>query len=153
MSPHGTSPDPYGGLAPVPRGSHRAAQVASVICRAVQMEIQRGMADPRVRGMVTVLGTDLSPDLEDACVRVSVLPGEHGVLTVQALNHAHGHFRKMLLKETRMRRVPRVRFELDDSLKRAAAVDLALRQAADARGDDPGLEPPSDPDSESRREE
>jgi ribosome-binding factor A len=153
MTPHGTSPDAHGGFAPVPRGSHRAAQVASVISRAVQMEIQRGMSDPRVRGMVTVLGTDLSPDLEDACVRVSVLPGEHGALTVRALNHAHGHFRKVLLEETRMRRVPRVRFELDESLKRAAAVDLALRQAAEERGADPGTEPPSDPHNESRREE
>jgi ribosome-binding factor A len=63
-----------GGRAP----GHRAAQVASLLQRIVQGEIQRGIADPRVRGLVTVLGVDLSQDLEDATVRVSVLPGELG---------------------------------------------------------------------------
>lgn len=114
-----------------PQGGHRLAQLSSLIGRAVQMEIVRGLSDPRVRGMVTVLGADLTPDLEDVTVRVSVLPGEFGALTVQALNHAAGHFRKVLLEETTMRRAPRVRFALDETLKRAAAVDLALRQAAD----------------------
>jgi ribosome-binding factor A len=117
------------------------------------MELVRGVSDPRVRGMITVLGTDISSDLEDATVRVSVLPGEYGALTVQALNHAVPHFRKMLLKETSMRRVPRLRFSLDETLKRTAAVDLALRQAADDADQDPGTPgTSSDTDSESNRE-
>lgn len=161
MTPHGTSPDPlhglphggHGGHRPNPRAGVRSAQVASVISRAVQMEIQRGIADPRVRGLITVLGTDLSPDLEDASVRVSVLPGEYGSLAVQALNHAAGHFRKALLKQTSMRRVPRVRFVLDDTLKRAAAVDLALRQASGAVGPSDAPDNPLEPDNESTRED
>ncbi|MBL9141216.1 MAG: 30S ribosome-binding factor RbfA [Phycisphaerae bacterium] len=154
MTEHDSSLDPMGGgRVPGQRTSYRSAQVSSVISRAVQMEILRGIVDPRVRGLITVLGTDLSSDLEDASVRISVLPGEYGVLAVQALNHAHGHFQKTLLKQTRMRRVPRIRFVLDETLKRAAAVDLALRQAA---GADDVAEPqdnPSDPHSESPRED
>lgn len=152
MTPDGASPGFGGAPGPGARGSVRTAQVASVISRAVQMEIQRGIGDPRVRGLVTVLGTDVSADLEEASVRVSVLPGEYGPLAVQALNHAQGHFRKALLHETRMRRVPRVRFCLDDSLKRAAAVDQALRQA----GEGADLQPPDehrDQHSESSRED
>ncbi len=154
MTRHEHSPDPIGGgRIPGQRTSHRSAQVASDISRAVQMEIQRGIADPRMRGLVTVLGTDLSPDLEDCSVRISVLPGEYGTLAVQALNHANGHFRKMLLKETSMRRVPRVRFVLDDTLKRAAAVDLALREAAGSDEESDAKDNTSDPNSESPREE
>lgn len=133
------------------RGSVRVAQVASVIGRAVQMEIQRGISDPRVRGMVTVLGTDVTPDLEDATVRVTVLPGEYGPLTVQALNHAAPHFRKALFEETSMRRVPRVRFTLDDTLKKAAAVDLAIRHAATEEPGEPGKD--CDPDRDPSRED
>lgn len=129
-----------------PQGGHRPAQVSSLIARTVQMEILRGLSDPRVRGMVTVLGVELSQDLEDATVRVSVLPGEFGALTVQALNHAAGHFRKTLLEETRMRHAPRVRFALDESLKRAAAVDSALREAAEQSGAE-------HPDTEIHRED
>lgn len=154
MMSHAPGSDPFNsGRTPGARGGVRIAQVASVISRAVQMEIQRGIADPRVRGLITVLGTDITPDLEDASVRVSVLPGEYGALAVQALNHAQGHFRRVLLKETRMRRVPRVRFALDDSLKRAAAVDMALRDA-NATGDaQDAPSTPSDQHSEPPRED
>ena len=121
-----------GGRAP----GHRAAQVASLLQRIVQGEIQRGIADPRVRGLVTVLGVDLSQDLEDATVRVSVLPAEFGPLSVQALQHAAAHLRRAVLEGSRIRHAPRLRFALDDSLKRAAALEAAMREAAaDAAGD------------------
>jgi ribosome-binding factor A len=117
-----------GGRAP----GHRAAQVASLL----QGEIQRGIADPRVRGLVTVLGVDLSQDLEDATVRVSVLPGELGPLTVQGLSHASAHFRRAVQEGARLRHVPRLRFELDESLKRAAALDAAVRAATEKNPDE-----------------
>ena len=81
----------HGGAPRAP--GHKGAQLASLVQRIVQMEIQRGIADPRMRGLVTVLGVDVAGDLEDASVRVSVLPGEFGPLVVQALNHAAAHLR------------------------------------------------------------
>jgi len=118
-----------------PRGGHRPAQLASLVQRIVQTEIQRGLSDPRMRGLVTVIGVDVAPDMEDACVRVSVLPAEFGPLSVQALAHAAAHLRRTVLKESRVRHAPRLRFVLDDSLKRAAALDAAMRTAAeDAAG-------------------
>jgi len=109
---------------------HKAAQLASLVQRIVQMEIQRGIADPRMRGLVTVLSVDVAPDLEDASLNVSVLPGEFGPLVVQALNHAAAHLRRTVLKESRIRHAPRLRFVLDDSLKRAAGLEAAMREAA-----------------------
>ena len=41
---------------------HKGAQMASLIQRIVQMEILRGIADPRMRGLVTVLGVDMAAD-------------------------------------------------------------------------------------------
>ena len=120
---------PHHGGAPRAPG-HKGAQLASLVQRIVQMEIQRGIADPRMRGLVTVLGVDVAGDLEDASVRVSVLPGEFGPLVVQALNHAAAHLRRVVLKESRIRHSPRLRFVLDDSLKRAAELEAAMRAAA-----------------------
>lgn len=110
---------------------HRGPQLASLVQRIVQTEIQRGLSDPRLRGLVTVIGVDLSPDLEDAAVRVSVLPAEFGPLAVQALQHAAAHLRRAVLEGSRVRHAPRLRFVLDDSLKRAAALDAAMRTAAE----------------------
>ena len=127
-----------------PRGGprdagHRApgfkgAQLASLVQRIVQTEIQRGLSDPRMRGLVTVIGVDVAPDMEDACVRVSVLPAEFGPLSVQALTHAAAHLRRTVLKESRVRHAPRLRFVLDDSLKRAAELDAAMRTVAGEAG-------------------
>ena len=114
---------------------HRAAQVCTLVQRIVQTEIQRGIADPRVRGMVTVIGVDPSADLEEATVRVSVLPAEFGPLAVQGLNHAAAHLRRAVLEGSRVRQAPRLRFVLDDSLKRAAALDAAMRAAAAESGE------------------
>jgi ribosome-binding factor A len=99
--------------------------MASLIQRIVQMEILRGIADPRMRGLVTVLGVDMAADLEEASVRVSVLPAEFGSLNIQALNHAASHLRRTVLKESRIRHAPKLRFVL----KRAAEVEAAMRAA------------------------
>lgn len=115
-------------------GGHRLAQLASLVQRIVQMEIQRGLSDPRLRGLVTVIGVDVMPDLEDATVRVSVLPAECGPLSVQALQHAAAHLRRAVLEGSRIRHAPRLRFVLDDSLKRAAELDAAMRTAAGDAG-------------------
>jgi ribosome-binding factor A len=119
-----------------PRGGHRPAQLASLLQRIVQTEIQRGLSDPRMRGLVTVIGVDVAPDMEDACVRVSVLPAEFGPLSVQALTHAAAHLRRTVLKESRVRHAPRLRFVLDDSLKRAAGLEAAMREASGQDAED-----------------
>jgi ribosome-binding factor A len=53
---------------------------------------------------------------------------------VQALQHAAAHLRRTVLKESRVRHAPRLRFVLDDSLKRAAELDAAMRTAAGDAG-------------------
>lgn len=115
---------------PGARPATGARSSASLVQRIVQNEILRGVSDPRVRGLVTVLGVDLAADHEDATVRVSVLPAEFGPLAVQGLNHGAAHLRQAVLKGSRIRHAPRLRFALDDSLKRAAALESAMREAA-----------------------
>ena len=43
---------------------------------------------------------------------------------------ALAHLRQAVLKGSRIRHAPRLRFALDDSLKRAAALESAMREAA-----------------------
>lgn len=139
---HGEGNPPHRGA---PRAAgHKGAQMASLVQRIIQMEILRGIADPRMRGLVTVLGVDMAADLEDASVRVSVLPGEFGPLVIQALNHAASHLRRTVLKESRIRQAPRLRFVLDDSLKRAAELDAAMRASGSSPHDDDHDETPAE---------
>jgi len=108
-------------------GGPRRLQVATLLQRTLQERLVKGLNDPRYRGMVSILEVRISPDLAEATVFVSVLPAERGPLTLAALQHARGHLAGHLLKATRLRRVPKLQFRLDDRLKRAASLESAIR--------------------------
>lgn len=97
--------------------SSRPAQVASVLQRAIQERIVRGLGDPRFQGMVSVQEVRMSPDLLTARVMVSVLPTDRGPLTLAALKSAVGFFRADLRQSTRLRNVPQLQFELTEPVQ------------------------------------
>ena len=100
-----------------------------VLRRAVQERLTRGIADPRVKGMVSVTRVSMSPDRADARIWVSVLPDQHAELSVRGLQSAASKLRKELGEKLRMRRLPRLHFLLDESIKREARVLRAIDEA------------------------
>jgi ribosome-binding factor A len=126
--------------------SHRREQLASSLQRALGELIAEGLADPRIRGLISVTGVDLSPDNQYADVRISVLPESGQALTVQGLQSAAGHLRAEIGRKLRIRNMPRLRFEADASLKKQAQVLNAIRKAV---GDEAPA-PPSDSGEEAR---
>ena len=108
--------------------SHHADQVASVIQRTLQEIISRGLHDPRVRGLVSVTGVRLSEDMSEAVVGISVIPEEHADLTLKGLRHAATHLQSQVGKQASLRRLPRLVFKLDASLKRQADVLAAINR-------------------------
>ena len=122
-------------------------QVASVLRRAVQDIISRGLSDPRVRGMISITDVRLSDDLADATIFVSVLPKDRAELTMHGLKHAVPHIRGELGNRVQMRRVPRLSFKLDDSLKREAQILASIRETGVDEDDaEPGSEEHSTPE-------
>jgi len=112
--------------------THRPDQVASLIQRAVQTALSRGLNDPRIRGLVSVTRVRVDDALSQAAIYVSVLPTEHADLSLKGLEHAAARIRKQLGKAVTLRRMPRLSFHLDETLKKQAEFDAAL---AEARGD------------------
>ena len=134
--------------------SQRLDQLGSVIQIAVQRVITRGLNDPRVRGLISVTKVELAPDLADARVFVSVLPAEHSELTMHGLRNAARHIQSEIADEVVARRLPRLSFHLDESLKRQAEVDAALARGRhdDLEGDEPLEQAEEDaPANDSRR--
>jgi len=118
-----------GPLADTEPSSDRPRQIAGEIRRAVQTEITRGLNDPRVQGMVSITAVDVTPDLAEARLKVSVLPEERASLTLSGLRAAAGFLRRRVMDETRIGRVPRLLFDLDAGLKRESALEAAIRAA------------------------
>ena len=108
--------------------SKRTNQVASLIQRAVQDQLSRGLNDPRIRGLISVTKVTVAPDLSDATIFVSVMPTEYTNLTLRGLQHAAAHIQRALAKVIRLRRQPRLLFKVDDSMKLAAETMAAITE-------------------------
>lgn len=111
-----------------PLMSHRPDQIASLIQRAVQDAIGRGLNDPRVRGLISVTRVLVDPDMSNATVFVSVLPEGHAKLTMHGLENAAGRIRRLIGRAIRLRRLPVLTFRLDDSLKRQARLEEVIKE-------------------------
>ncbi len=117
--------------------SRRTDQVASLIRRAVQSRLSRGLNDPRVRGLVSVTRVTVAADLSEAVILVSVMPAEHAQLTLRGLQHAAAHIRRELGRTARLRHQPRLTFKLDDSMRHAAEAMAAIMGVSGAERQSP----------------
>jgi len=114
--------------------NHRIAQVESTIQRVVAEVLQRSVSDPRIEGMVSITKVNVSDDLANATIYVSVLPAEKQKTTVKGLEHAAAHIHSLAKKKLALRRVPRFAFRGDDELKKQARTLEAIREAVDRSG-------------------
>jgi ribosome-binding factor A len=127
--------------------SHRTLRVAEAIREVVASAILFETADPRIRS-VTVLGAEVSPDLRQATVFVSVMGSETDQkLTLKGLKHATGFFQSKVAARLQTRFTPILRFELDDSVKKSVEMSRLIDEAI-ASDRKPGHQPeelPPDP--------
>lgn len=108
--------------------SKRTEQVASEIQIIVSQLIQFELKDPRV-AFCTVMGVDMSPDLQMAHVRVSVMgDADARKATLKALEHAKGFIRRQVAQQLRhLRTNPDFRFILDTSIDHSIRISELLR--------------------------
>ncbi len=98
--------------------------VRHVLSDAINAEIK----DPRV-GFVTVTAVDISPDLRNARVYVSVLGDEEARSeSLAGLSSAHGFLQRKVAAELRIKRTPSLTFEYDDSVDRSMRVGELLEE-------------------------
>ena len=123
--------------------SKRQEQVESLLHRAVAEVLQRGLADPRIKGMVSVTRVETSPDLRHAHVYVSVLPEQYESRTIHGLRDATMHLQSEVKKRVALRLVPHLDFRLDETLKKQADVFAAINEGLERSG----LPPAEDDDA------
>ncbi|HET9984772.1 MAG TPA: 30S ribosome-binding factor RbfA [Longimicrobiales bacterium] len=102
-------------------------------------DILRGQAkDPRV-GLVTITDARVSPDLSFARVFVSPLAdGSGNAELLDGLRAATPFVRGELGRRLHIRRVPELRFELDETLARARHIEALLGEALANQGREEG---------------
>lgn len=113
----------------MPGDSRRPDRVAEAIREAVAMFLAEGVKDPRVTGLVTVTGVDVTRDLRHARVHVSILGTEvEKQATMEGLQSVAGYLRAKLGRTIRLRVTPELDFKYDASIAHAARIDSLLEQ-------------------------
>jgi ribosome-binding factor A len=109
--------------------SRRPDRVSEAIREAVAMFLTEGVKDPRVKGLVTVTGVDVTRDLRHARVHVSIMGTEEEKKeTMEGLQSVAGHLRAKLGRTLRLRVTPELDFRYDASIAHAARIDSLLEQ-------------------------
>jgi ribosome-binding factor A len=110
--------------------SIRQKKVAAQIQRIVAIVLQREVADPRVDGLVSVTKVEVSPDLREAKVFLSVLGGKRTPATViEGIKSAGRHIQNEVADNLAMRFAPRLTYLLDETLKKQAEILKKIREA------------------------
>jgi len=99
------------------------------------MAILRDLKDPRVRD-VTVTAVEVSPDMRQAKVHVSVMGDEKKQnLTLHGLRSAAGFLQAKVGERIETRYTPRLIFVLDQGVKQSIAIARQLREVLPAECD------------------
>jgi ribosome-binding factor A len=129
--------------------SHRPDRVGDQIRQELSELLSRGAVhDPGI-GFITLTQVKLSPDLQLARVFYTTLGDDAARReTAKALERATGFFRRHLGERLRLRRVPELQFQFDESVGHQDRVEQILRElheederrkaaAAESAGDGP----------------
>ena len=126
--------------------TRRLEQVESTLKRAIAQVLLRDINDPQIRGMVSITRVKVSPDLVEAQVYVSILPARFERPTMAGLRRATGRIRGAAGKHVALRTMPKLHFELDQSLKEQRrvyeAIDEGLKRSGpEAEADEAQVQP------------
>jgi ribosome-binding factor A len=109
--------------------THRSLRMAEAIREVVATAILFEVADPRVNA-VTVLSVDVSGDLRNATVNVSIMGNEtQRKQAYRGLIHATGFLQARVAARLQTRFTPVLMFKLDDGVKKSVELARLIDEA------------------------
>ncbi len=92
-------------------------------------DIMRGLKDPRISGLLSIVKLELSGDMSCCKIYVSSLEGmESTRQSVKGLTSAEGFIKRELSLRLRLRKTPELRFIADDSIEQSAKISRVLEE-------------------------
>jgi len=112
-----------------------------------QMKVELGdiifqkVKDPRI-GFVTVTDVEVTGDLQNATIYISVLGDESKKeATLKGLDKAKGFIRTEIGKRIRLRKTPEIEFKFDESIAYGSRIESLLSQVKVEPAVEPAVEP------------
>jgi len=117
--------------------SRRLLKAAEAIREVVSLAIITELRDPRVQN-VTVVGVEVTPDMREAKVLVSIMGAEAQQRTVsKGMQNSVGFLQSKIADRIQPRYIPRLSFVMDEGVKKSVAVQQILEQIARERDGKP----------------
>jgi ribosome-binding factor A len=108
--------------------SRRILKAAEAIREVVSMAILTELKDPRIEH-VTVTAVEVTPDMRQATVRVSIMGDETKQrLCLHGLRSAAGFLQSKVANRIDTRYTPRLQFEIDQGVKKSIEIAEILRR-------------------------
>jgi ribosome-binding factor A len=105
--------------------THRPERVKSQIAKELSMIFQHEFDLP-IGTIITITEVDITRKMEDAKVKISILPEKHEKKIMQNLQRMRGVFQHMLNEKMNIRPMPHIEFVQDKGMEAAARVEKIL---------------------------
>jgi len=99
----------------------KVEQINQVLQQEIANAINREIGIPNA--LVTVVYVRTASDLQWATIGVSVLPDNVAGTVLAKLKSSTGLLSSILAKKTRLRKIPKIRFEFDPTERKAAVLE------------------------------
>ncbi len=116
--------------------SHRMQRVADQIQRELAQLLTNKAHDPRFH-TISITEVNVSPDMKNATVYISLLDNTQVKPTLAALKKAAGFFRSELAHAMNLRVTPKLKFAYDDSLDRGRHLADLLNEIKEKEEESP----------------
>lgn len=107
--------------------ANKQERIATIIRKNIAEIIQFGIKDPHL-GFVSIPEVKVSKDFSYATVYVSFIKEEDINPSMEVLEKAKGYIRSELAKKLDTRRVPEIRFKLDEGYKIEQRIEELLKK-------------------------
>ena len=110
--------------------SRRVNRINGLLREEISRLLSREIKDPRLSGLLTITQVRTSSDLRNAKVYLSVLGNDEANTTaLQGIQSAATFLRKQLRERLRLKYVPFLTFEIDDSMETSDHIFRLMDQA------------------------
>ena len=107
--------------------SFRLQKISKLIKEEISLIFLHKIQDASI-GLVTVTKVDISPDLKNAKIYLSIFPNDKRESSLAKVTEMHGFFRTELAARMTTRYVPDLKFFLDDSADYVEHIDTLLKK-------------------------
>ena len=103
---------------------HRPERISDLIIEELNKIILKELEFPGA--LVTITDAAVTPKLDYAIIKFSVLPSEKSQEVLKILEKMQPHMQYLLIRKLNTRPVPKISFKIDLGLEKAAKVEKAL---------------------------